>query len=403
MGLEPACVNVCPVHAIVSGDMHDPDTEIAHLLSRQPVTVRKPEKNTSPNLFYINGDEAALRPEAAPPQADYLTSAQASGVGHFAKVAKRKSGVTNPAEKARVMGLAGGNDHGEENVKIQRSQDAPAKGVLWGWEVSGYLWTKSISAGAVMLPIFLELIGAISLNEELSKALAMISLAFLGLTGMLLVKDLDRPTRFLYVLLRPQWRSWLARGAYIITAFGGLVTLWAADLILNIGILSGSPWFKAALALSALVTAIYTAFLLAQAKGRDFWQSPLLPFHMFVQSIMAGGAVALALGEMGQMDVTGPLAITLGISLVVHVAMMAVEFTMPHVTADTAKTLHLIVSGPLRVPFWSAVLLGNILPAAILLGAGTGALMLPATLLVLIFALVIEHVWVRAPQLVPLR
>ena len=42
------------------------------------------------------------------------------------------------------------------------------------------------------------------------------------LTGLLLILDLDVRTG-LHVLLRPQWK--LVRGAYIITVFGGLVTL----------------------------------------------------------------------------------------------------------------------------------------------------------------------------------
>jgi len=33
--------------------------------------------------------------------------------------------------------------------------------------------------------------------------------AFLGITGILLVMDLDRPERFLYVMLRPNWDSWV--------------------------------------------------------------------------------------------------------------------------------------------------------------------------------------------------
>ena len=40
--------------------------------------------------------------------------------------------------------------------------------------------------------------------------------------------DLDKPARFLYVVLRPQWKSWLVRGAYIITAFSGLLSLYLA-------------------------------------------------------------------------------------------------------------------------------------------------------------------------------
>ncbi|MEZ4899408.1 MAG: 4Fe-4S dicluster domain-containing protein [Saprospiraceae bacterium] len=77
IGLEPACVNVCPEHAIISGDMDDPDTEIAQLLSRQQVKVRKPEKGTVPNLFYIDADDASLNPALTDKSNDYFWNSQA--------------------------------------------------------------------------------------------------------------------------------------------------------------------------------------------------------------------------------------------------------------------------------------------------------------------------------------
>lgn len=85
VGLEPACVVVCPEHAIISGDMTNPKTEIAQMLSRNQVTVRKPEKGTMPNLFYIDGDQASLDPLVTPKSVNTLWSNQARGVGHFAK------------------------------------------------------------------------------------------------------------------------------------------------------------------------------------------------------------------------------------------------------------------------------------------------------------------------------
>ncbi|MEK7724342.1 MAG: 4Fe-4S dicluster domain-containing protein, partial [Acidobacteriota bacterium] len=39
IGLEPACVVVCPEHAIISGDMDNPNTEISKLLARETVSV----------------------------------------------------------------------------------------------------------------------------------------------------------------------------------------------------------------------------------------------------------------------------------------------------------------------------------------------------------------------------
>ena len=62
IGLEPACVNVCPTQAIISGDLDDPTSRISKLKSREVVTVRKPEKATRPALFYIDGDRASLEP-----------------------------------------------------------------------------------------------------------------------------------------------------------------------------------------------------------------------------------------------------------------------------------------------------------------------------------------------------
>ena len=89
VGLEPACVNVCPEHAIISGDMENPATEISQLLARETVTVRKAAKGTRPNLFYIDGDEASLNP-AATEKPDYtLWGAQTRGVGHFSKDTER--------------------------------------------------------------------------------------------------------------------------------------------------------------------------------------------------------------------------------------------------------------------------------------------------------------------------
>src|SRR6266487_159119 len=64
VGLEPACVVVCPEHAIIAGDLDDAASEISQLLAREPVSVRKPEQGTRPQLFYIDADEVTLTPTA---------------------------------------------------------------------------------------------------------------------------------------------------------------------------------------------------------------------------------------------------------------------------------------------------------------------------------------------------
>ncbi len=57
-------------------------------------------------------------------------------------------------------------------------------------------------------------------------ALPMIALLFAALTGALLIADLKQPRRFYYIFTRPQWGSWLVRGAFILLGYGVLASLW---------------------------------------------------------------------------------------------------------------------------------------------------------------------------------
>ena len=65
VGLEPACVVVCPTQAILIGDMNDTESYVAQIVNREPVAVRRPEKETLPKLFYKGAHQATLDPLAA--------------------------------------------------------------------------------------------------------------------------------------------------------------------------------------------------------------------------------------------------------------------------------------------------------------------------------------------------
>jgi Fe-S-cluster-containing dehydrogenase component/formate-dependent nitrite reductase membrane component NrfD len=397
IGLEPACVNVCPEHAIISGDMDNPETEISKLLARETVSVRKPEKGTLPKLFYIDGDKASLDPTEANPGTDYMWSSQSSGVGHYAKFAEER--VRANADRSVPQALYQIESNGKRSKeKPRRVYDAPGKGVLWGWEVSAYIWTKAIAAGAFLLPIFGGFF--ISVPENVKRLGVITALVFLALTGILLIKDLGRPDRFLYVLLRPQWRSWLTRGAYIITGYGGLLTLW---------LLASFAHFDPALKyieplgiIFALLSAVYTAFLFAQAKGRDFWQSPMLGLHMIIHSIMAGAAVFLIASFYLSVNVVMALTLLSVATLVIHLVTLAIELTTTHSTDDAHAVVKMITSGQFRRRFWlGMILIGNVLPIFLLLTGSAGGFAL-AGALILVGLYIGERIWVKAPQMIPL-
>jgi formate-dependent nitrite reductase membrane component NrfD len=414
IGLEPACVNVCPEHAIISGDMDNPKTEIAQLLARQPVKTRKPEKATSPNLFYIDADDASLIPTATDRSNVTLWGSQSYGVGHFAKEAE-KMAFSNSDVVAELIKMNGGFEANGKQVKspktvevlmdqTKRVYDGPDKGILWGWEVSAYVWTKAISAGAFLVPFVGWAFGYNVFDGTLFWFSIGLGLLFLALTGLFLVKDLDRPDRFHYVLLRPHWGSWLVKGGYSITAYGGLLVLLAVSKYFGWQMVTDILFWITGLV--AIIVAVYTAFLFAQAKGRDFWQSPSLALHMLVHSMMAGSAAFLILGYF--MDVnqqwTDFLGWVLRISIVVNLFTMLIEMSITHPTKDAKLVVKMITKGRYKNLFWMGVLLlGNIIPL-ILLGLGTPGFLFAAgaSICTLIGIYLTEHIWVEAPQRIPL-
>lgn len=431
VGLEPSCVQVCPEHAIISGDMDDPETEISKLLSREKVTTRRPEKGTKPKLFYINGDEAALTPDDAPVSSDYMWSNQARGVGHNAPTkdsygSSRKEALTQGVIPLGRKPEKNGSQNGaprpggpEPTPKKQpegarRTYDEPNKGVQWGKEVPAYVWTKAIATGSVAIPFL-----AVGMGDAVSDAAlwagAILGLIFMLATGLLLISDLDRPDRFHYVLLRPQWRSWLVKGAYIITAFGGVLSVWVFLKLLGVfgilpegindGVDVALAWPIVAL---AGATAVYTAFLFAQCKGRSFWQSPALPLHMLVHAAVAGAAtlylVSFFIG--GLEPLRDALAWTLALGLVGGLLILWAELSIGHPDRDAARAAEMIYKGRYKGLFWwGSVVLGSFVPLA-LIAVGV-FLAIPvavavAGVLALAGIFVTEHAWIEAPQMIPL-
>ena len=415
VGLEPACVNVCPTQAIVSGDLDDPQSKISQLKSRQQVTARKTEKGTLPSLFYIDADADSLDPIATEVVDSSMWGSQSSGVGHYAEHSRhaldRLGDLLSLGEQSEMLRPEDSmvNDSAAKAVEIvqlvapgpRRAYDAPQKGVLWGWQVSGYLWTKAIAAGVVMVPLAANILNICDVSPSIELMAVLISMLFMGLTGGLLIWDLDQPKRFLNVLLRPQWRSWLVRGAYIITAYMAVLTAYALMVLTERGLVLESA-VQITLFLLGAMTAIYTAFLFAQAKGRDFWQSPMLPLHMLNHAFIAGAAVLAILAAGGSESWQGFLRLTLVITLIVHLVSTGFELWTTHPTETAKRVAESILRGRYRDLFWwGVIVVGTLVPLALLTLTPISWLPLVG-LLTLIGVFFTQHIWVRAPQQLPL-
>ena len=267
--LKPACEVVCPETAIISGDLHDPESPVSKILAEVGgSTVRRPEQGTGPNVFYLGAHEASLEPGTAREEDMYIWSD------------RREPKNELPEADRKVLQRDDARVALDVNHKVH-----------WGWKVSAYLLTKGIAAGAVLWAPFMASAG-IGSDFARNYLPELIGLFFLVITNVLLVLDLKRPKLFLTIILRPNTRSWLVKGAWVLMAFGAITTaVLGARLLGWHGIADTLRWLNLG---AASMTAAYTAFLFAQCEGRDLWQNTrlLLP-HLLVQALCVGGAVLL--------------------------------------------------------------------------------------------------------------
>jgi Fe-S-cluster-containing dehydrogenase component/formate-dependent nitrite reductase membrane component NrfD len=431
IGLEPACVVVCPEQAIISGDMDDPTSEIAYLLASQDVTVRKPEQGTSPKVFYIDGNDAVLVPTAVERTPETFMWADVIPLhtvdvgpgrnGHGpdkapAAIAKRaKSGAVlrepQPQGKPWRGPIQIGGTVAEHMVQV--AYNAQHK-IPWHWPVPAYLVTKSIGAGLFLLLAMGLLFDLFAFEPLTYLTGGFLSLLFIGLTTGFLVLDLDRPERFFTILTRPQWRSWLARGAFILVSFSVLAGVWwLIELGAYLNILAGTlaagirPWVMVIGSPLAIGVAVYTAFLFSQAEGRDLWQSPLLPFQLVVQALMTGSGVLLVAGLFLPAAPTELVLTVFVIALAVDLFVTLVgEFSVPHASQVAAQAAHAISHGRYRRHFWwGSIALGHAAPL-LLAGlawwvTGLAAAAAAAGLATVVGLYLFEYAFVMAPQEIP--
>ena len=375
VGLEPACVVVCPTEAIMIGNLKDPESRVAKFVNRDVVAVRRPEKGTLPKLFYKGAHQATLDPLAAqrPAGGIFMWSEQGEGLPH--QVISGHPGQANNVAAAML------------------AYDVPHR-APWGLPVSAYVWTKAIAAGSYLVVALLVLLGQLDTTSVLWKwGAPLLSGFFLAITFILLISDLEHPSRFYLILARPQWRSWIVRGTVILTGFSAVL---GAHLLWSLAG-NGPPRYLAVIgALFAIASATYTAWLFAQAKARDLWQSPMLPLQHLAASVLAGtSALVIAAGFVAPRLVP-LLALIAAAGTGVHLLLIAAEVFTPHPTAHARLAVREMVRGKYRIEFGAGVILSVL---GLLMNSPFRA---AAAFLMLLGLLLYEHAHVGAGQAVPL-
>ena len=376
VGLEPACVTVCPEQAIVAGDTSDPDTPISKLIREQDVSRRKLEKGTKPRVWYIDVLPESLQPTIARDPSTYLWSDRSA------------DDVPMPV----VPGY-------EPTPDITTTLDVPHP-APWGWHVWLYLVTKNVSAGAMLVAPFLAWLG-VSAGAARDVVPEIVALLFLAITNVLLLHDLGRPERFWRLLLAPNTRSWLVKGAWVLAAFGTLTTAALVARVLGLGALAdGLRW---ATLPAAVLASGYSAWLFAQCRGRDLWLERWLFLTLVRRAALLGACFAMIVAAIQGGRTSWPDVVVLLLFLE-QVWQFSASRRKPHSReAAIAQAAEWREAPPAFLGSLLTVAVAVILMA--LAASGAGARIAGAVLATAIVCSVLglaERAWIRAGQSVPL-
>jgi formate-dependent nitrite reductase membrane component NrfD len=388
MGYKPACEVVCPTQAILSGDLDDPNSVIGKRIAMEKVSVRKPEKGTKPKLFYAGVDGDLLTPTMMEPQSSHVWAEKNPGEDLYALSSQ------NPDRP--IPGVA------------REVYDVPHM-IPWGKKIASYLWTKSVAAGVLLTSALALNLGFEEDAPLLNVVSPIVALLFLALTMALLVLDLKKPARFFYLFTKPNLNSWLVLGGYVLVIYGLLAGWW-----LFAGLRGGAapPVIIALAAVFAVASAGYSAFLFAQARGRDFWQSPLHFWHLIVHAVAAGSATLTLVAGLQLVTpyqfMSGQLVYWLGnllvAALLAGLAMMLGDLLISYHSDDAARSGNLLLRGPLWKPFWLWVIgVGVLAPVALTLWPTSSIYPnLVASFFALVGLWVYQDLWIKAGQAMPL-
>ena len=309
-----------------------------------------------------------------------------------------------PAEAIRIVASDGSIFFDPSAPGDPRVDDDIPHPPAWGFDLALYLLFKGISTGAMFLSALLWMLGDRGWLTGLAGPA--ISVLFAIATAIVLVIDLERPERFFYILTRPNWSSWLARGAFLITGHSGLATAWLffywmgwTDLLV---------WMAPLAMLVATAATGYTGLLFAQARARDLWQGPHATIDLLAQAAVEGAAALLIAGALfGDNTASRTLALTIGFGAFAHVAFLLVEHVFtPSPTLGHDLAVKAISHGAYARLFWlGAIGLGGIAPIVLVaLAAGSASATLlgvAAAVAALAGGFAWEYIWVEAGQSVP--
>jgi hypothetical protein len=170
---------------------------------------------------------------------------------------------------------------------------------VWKKEIGWYLFTGGLAGASASLAFAAEVSG----NRRLARTSGLIAAAAVNASPALLIKDLGRPERFLYMLRMFKPTSPMSVGSWILAASGGAQSVAAACEVFGV-MPKVRVTSQAAAGLLGPALSTYTAALVSDTAVPVWHEARReLPAVFAASSCASAGAAAVLLGHEGS---TGP-------------------------------------------------------------------------------------------------
>lgn len=170
----------------------------------------------------------------------------------------------------------------------------------WGWIIAGYLFLGGLAGTTLPIAYYYWVKDK---NKIMSLAGGLTAFIAIVVGILLLIIDLGRPRNVMAMFTSPQLNlySWMTVGTYIIVLFTVFTGLYTLNFLPGIRMIIKGEYRRLITGLGGisaflgLATAAYTGFLLAAARGVEFWNTPLLPILFLASAVSSGCCIYCAL------------------------------------------------------------------------------------------------------------
>jgi formate-dependent nitrite reductase membrane component NrfD len=166
----------------------------------------------------------------------------------------------------------------------------------WGWAIATDAFLAGVGGGTFLFSFIFDVL---DMHESVARIGALVGPLLILLGIFFLLADLGSITRVYRLFFTPTTllTSWMARGAWILTAFVVLALLYALP---SFSLFEWLPWSRSSgagqgigviAALLSILVVVYPGFLLGVVKGIPFWNNTTLPPLFFLSGLNTGVAL----------------------------------------------------------------------------------------------------------------